>query len=72
MGAGLILLEMPVEKLESGIFDLRKNFRRGTSETVIGSLDGHQRGVDTCGLQTIDQPDRLFMGDVTILCAMDT
>ena len=63
---------MLVEKFEMGIFNLSFDFRRRFSEAVISAFDGHQTGFDVRRGQAIDEPDSLFMGDIFVICAVDT
>ena len=38
---------------------------------MAGSFEGKEFRFDGCGLQLVDQPDGLFVGDVLVLGAVD-
>src|SRR4051794_4419928 len=65
---GSLLLEVAVEEGEQGLLG-----PVGVSalEAVARALQGEQLGLDVGRLEALDQPDRLFVGDVGVLRAVD-
>ena len=64
----LFLLQMLVEEGEERLLGL---LRIGSLETVAGALQGQQFRLDVAGLQAVDEPFGLFVGDVIVLGAMN-
>ena len=57
-----LFLEVFVEKIDSGVLNRCLGILRRSTKSVIRILNAHQLGLNSRRFETVDQPNRLFMG----------